>query len=85
MNLMEVIHIELPDEGGETIVAVVSRKDNFFQFFLIDDPDTFEFSVPIDYLRVFFALYKLANTLKMLQSLLIKEAVLSSFDGMYNI
>jgi hypothetical protein len=82
---MEVIHIELPDEGGETIVAVVSRKDNFFQFFLIDDPDTFELSVPIDYLRVFFALYKLANTLKMLQSLLIKEAVLSSFDGMYNI
>ena len=30
MHFMEIIHVELPDEGGGAVVTVVPGKDMFF-------------------------------------------------------
>lgn len=77
VHLVKVIHVELPDKGREPVVAIVSGKDDFLQLFLIEDANTLEFSVPIDDFGVFLRLSERRSTLRMLQSLLIKEAGLS--------
>ena len=56
VHLMEIVHVELPDEGGEAVVAVVAGEDAFLQLFLVEDADAFELGVPVDYFSVFFGL-----------------------------
>lgn len=53
VDLMEVIHVELPDEGGEAVVAEVFGEYDFLQFLLVEDPNAPGLSVPIDDLGVF--------------------------------
>ena len=56
MYFVEIVHVELPNKGGEAVVSVVAGKDAFLQLFLIEDADAFELGVPVDYFSVFFRL-----------------------------
>ena len=56
VDFVEIVHVELPDEGGEAVVSVVAGEDAFFQFFLVEDADSFELGIPVDDFRVFFGL-----------------------------
>ena len=56
MYFVEIVHVELPDEGGEAVVTVVAGKDAFLQLFLVEDADAFELGIPVDYFSVFFGL-----------------------------
>lgn len=64
MNLVEVVHIELPDEGAKTIVPEITRKHSFFQFFLIEDPDSFGLGVPGDSFGMLFWLVRMDRYFK---------------------
>ena len=66
MDLMEVIHVELPDEGWESIMSKVFGEDDFFEFLLVQNADALVFGVPVDDPRVFFGLHKVSDTRRML-------------------
>ena len=74
MNFVEVVHVKLSNKRGVSIVPVVARQDVLFQFFLIQDADAFELSVPEDNFGVLFGLDRGKNTRRILQSLLMKAA-----------
>lgn len=84
MDLVEVIHVELSDEGGVAVVSVVLGEDDFFQLLLVEDADALELAVPIDDLAVLFGLDRCSCTRRMLQSLPMKDAGLSS-PGIINV
>lgn len=54
MNLVKIIHIELSDKRWEPIVPEISRKDRFFQLFLIENSDSFKLGIPDDGFTVLF-------------------------------
>ena len=56
MDFVEVVHVELSHKGRVSVVAVVAREDVLFQFFLVEDPDALELSVPVDDLGILFGL-----------------------------
>ena len=53
---MKVIHIELPHKRCESVVTIVSGEDEFLKFFLVEDSDSFELSVPLYDFGVFLGL-----------------------------
>lgn len=76
---MEVVHVELADEGGEAVVPEVFGEDDFFYLLLVEDANAPLLCVPVDHLRVLFGLIAMRVTLRMLYSLPMKEAGLSSW------
>ena len=84
MNFMEIVHVELSDEGGVSVMPKVSGQNGFLQSFLIYDADTFGIGVPADDLTVLLGLGSYTITLRMLQSLPMKEAGLSQELGILN-
>ena len=78
-NFVEVIHVELADEGGEAVVPEVFGEDDFFYLLLVEDANAPLLCVPVDHLRVLFGLIAMRVTLRMLYSLPMKEAGLSSW------
>lgn len=66
VDLVEVIHVELPDEGGEPIVPEVLGEDDLLQFLLVEDADALGLAVPIDDARVLFRLSYRTRTRRML-------------------
>lgn len=56
MDLMEVVHVELSDEGGESVVPEVLGEYDLLQFFLVEDADALGLAVPIDDARVLLRL-----------------------------
>ena len=79
MNFMEVIHVELSNEGGDSVMSEIFGEYDFFQPFLIQNPDAFVLCVPVNDLGVLLGLDYQLITRRMLQSLPIKEAGLSSW------
>ena len=47
-NFVEVIHVELPDEGGEVAVSEVDGKDLLFEAIDVDNGEVGSFVVPSD-------------------------------------
>jgi hypothetical protein len=85
VDLVEVVHVELADEGGVAVVAVVAGEDDLLQLLLVQDADALELAVPIDDLAVLFGLARGQCTRRMLHSLPINDAGLSSLLGISNI
>lgn len=79
MHLMEIIHVELSDEGGEPVVPKVLGEDDLLQFLLVEDADALGLAVPIDDARVLLRLSHHTRTRRMLYSLPMNEAGLSSW------
>lgn len=66
VDFMEVVHVELSDEGGEPVVSVVAGENSFLQSFLVDDSDSFFFRIPHNGFGVLFGLSQATVTLRML-------------------
>lgn len=46
MNFVEIVHVELSNKGGESVVSVVARKNCLLELFLIEDSNAFFLAVP---------------------------------------
>jgi hypothetical protein len=79
MDLVEVIHVELAHEGGEAVVPEVLGQDDFLQLLLVEYADALALGIPIDDARVLLRLSQPKRTRRMLYSLPINDAGLSSW------
>ena len=79
-NFVEVVHVELPHEGGHPVVAEVAPEDVLLEAFLVEDADAPQRRVPGDGLGVLLALSGERGTRRMLASLAMNSAGLSSWS-----
>ncbi len=66
MDLVEVIHVELSDKGGEAVVPEILGQDDFLQLLLVQYADALGLAVPVDDARVLLRLSHPILTLRML-------------------
>jgi hypothetical protein len=59
---MEIIHVELPNKGGEVFVAEVGRQDLLLKTLDVKDGEMGAIFVPADDVRVGLVLNDLMNT-----------------------
>jgi hypothetical protein len=74
MTLVEVVHVELPHEGGEPIVPEVFGQNDLLQPLLVEHANATMLDVPANDFSVLLRLHQRIATLRMLQSLAIKDA-----------
>jgi hypothetical protein len=63
-DLMETIHVELPDEAVHFVVSEVAREDDFLEFFDVLYDEFESVRCPVDDLLILFNLNIQKNTLK---------------------
>lgn len=71
-DLVEVIHVELPDEGGEVLVPEVGGQDFLLEAFNVEDGEIGAFFVPADDVGVGLVLSGAADTSRIWKALEMK-------------
>lgn len=64
LDLVEPVHVELPDKAVDFIVAEIARKDHFFKLLAVFDDKLKPVRGPVDDLLILFNLNILPNTLR---------------------